>query len=350
MGRVLPSIIVPAILCLFCSVQGRAQDIHYSQFYNAPQLLNPALTGIFNGDIRLMGHYRRQWERVTADYLTFSATYDQKFYPKKRKGNDFFGFGINFNHDDAGTSILSLNGLQVGGSYSSELSKNVFLTGGVQLGFANRSFNEEDLTFGRQYVDGAFDAATPTGEDFDNTSFFFADFSIGGNLRLQKDDRRTKVDIGASLYHLNRPRQEFFDNSDSKLPSRVAVYGIGAIKLAEPLDLMLRGSLQWQGKYNEYVPGAALQIYLDQKRGKELALQVGATMRFARFLETGVKNDAVIPTVEFHYNTFSLGISYDVNVSDFKEATDRRGGPEVWVAYRIVKVQPLGRFETCPIF
>ncbi|MCB0687035.1 MAG: type IX secretion system membrane protein PorP/SprF, partial [Saprospiraceae bacterium] len=219
-----------------------------------------------------------------------------------------------------------------------------FLTGGVQLGLSNRSYKSADLTFDSQWDGDKFDPSLPTGESFDNTSDFFADFSVGTNLRLQKDDRRTKVDLGVALYHLNRPRQDFFDSEKIKLPNRFAVYGIGAIKLGGAIDFLARATAQFQTTYREYVPGLALRLYLDQSRGKELAIQAGANLRLNKI------TDAIIPTVELHYKTFSAGVSYDINVSNFEVATDQKGGPEIWVSYRIEKVKALGVFKTCPIF
>jgi hypothetical protein len=35
-----------------------SQDIHFSQFFEAPLLRNPSLAGIFTGDIRVQGVYR----------------------------------------------------------------------------------------------------------------------------------------------------------------------------------------------------------------------------------------------------------------------------------------------------
>ncbi len=348
MNRVLPIYWASFILSIFTVINVAAQDIHYSMFYHAPQIMNPGLTGIFNGDVRVMGHYRNQWKDVPVDYTTFSGTYDMKYYPRKKPGNDFWGFGVNFNYDKAGLSKLSLAELQLGGSYTTELSKNTFLTGGAQIGLASRRFKEDDLTFDNQYNGSQFDPALPTGEDFDNTSIFYIDFAIGANLRLQNDNQRTKLDLGVSVDHLNRPRQEFFDDSDIKLPNRIALYGIGAIKLANPLDLMLHGSAQFQNQYQEYLPGAALRLYLNQNRGKELAFQAGVNARFTN--NDNDATDAIIPTIELHIKTFRLGISYDINVSDFEIATDNQGGPEIWVSYRIVKVKPLSRFKTCPIF
>jgi len=51
-------------LFLVLSFQLHAQDIHYSQFDRSPLNINPALTGLFKGDLRFIGNYRSQWNRV----------------------------------------------------------------------------------------------------------------------------------------------------------------------------------------------------------------------------------------------------------------------------------------------
>ena len=47
------SIIVFAFFFSFCS----AQDLHFTQFYNAPMKLNPGNTGAFKGDLRVISNY-----------------------------------------------------------------------------------------------------------------------------------------------------------------------------------------------------------------------------------------------------------------------------------------------------
>ena len=64
-------ILFPSII--FC------QDIHYSQFHNAPFNINPALTGISRGDIRVMGNFRSQWRSVPVDYTTYTLAADMQF-------------------------------------------------------------------------------------------------------------------------------------------------------------------------------------------------------------------------------------------------------------------------------
>ena len=47
------------VICqlLFTSF-ANAQDIHFSQFFQAPLLRNPSLAGIYTGDIRVQAVYR----------------------------------------------------------------------------------------------------------------------------------------------------------------------------------------------------------------------------------------------------------------------------------------------------
>jgi hypothetical protein len=44
------------------SEEGKGQDIHFSQYYASPLSLNPANTGNYDGDWRLMNSYRQQWK------------------------------------------------------------------------------------------------------------------------------------------------------------------------------------------------------------------------------------------------------------------------------------------------
>ncbi len=55
-----------------------AQDIHFSQFFETPLLRNPALAGIFTGDIRAQGVFRDQWNSVTNAYKTASLNGEYK--------------------------------------------------------------------------------------------------------------------------------------------------------------------------------------------------------------------------------------------------------------------------------
>ena len=43
----------------------KAQDIHHTQYFASPLTLNPALTGLVRGDVRVAANYRSQWYSVS---------------------------------------------------------------------------------------------------------------------------------------------------------------------------------------------------------------------------------------------------------------------------------------------
>ena len=67
----------------------KAQDPIFSQFYSTPMQINPALTGLFKGDLRFIGNYRSQWNKVPVNYMTFSGGVDQKFINTNLKNSLF---------------------------------------------------------------------------------------------------------------------------------------------------------------------------------------------------------------------------------------------------------------------
>ncbi len=80
-----------------------AQDIHFSQFYMSPLNLNPALTGVMNCNMRVVGNYRNQYASILKSnaFNTYSVSYDQKI-PVGRY--DYFGVGGTLWGDKAGSA------------------------------------------------------------------------------------------------------------------------------------------------------------------------------------------------------------------------------------------------------
>lgn len=330
-----------------------SQDIHYSQFYNAPLNLSPALTGIFRGDVRFMGNYRSQWRAVPVKYLTFTGAADMKFIRQTmRKG--FFSGGVVFHYDQAGYSKLNLSHLGLNGSYTHRLGEKTYATAGAQLGFNQRAFKLDELTFNNQFDPGrgVYDPGLPTGEEFPNTNNFFIDFSAGFNLRLQSHsdaelvdrlEKRSKLDLGVGIFHLNQPDQSFIEDAVVPLQMRFSPYAFGTLQLSKSIDFLLNFSGQFQNPYRELLISGGGKLHLNRSLGKQLAVQLTAGYRFSDI------GDGFIPALEVNYNSWKVGISYDINVSDFNIATRRRGGPEVAVHYIITKVKPLPVFKICPL-
>ncbi len=347
----LRKIFYPLLLLLLSGWMLRAQDIHYSQFYNAPLNQNPALTGLYRGDVRFMGNYRTQWRQVPVDYQTLSAVADMKIYPRLKE-NGLFAAGLAFNYDQAGLSKLQLVQIGLNSSYLHRTSEYSYLSFGLQLSAMQRGFKPDALTFDNQFnsIRGFFDPTLPTGENFTNTTNFFFDLAAGVNFRVQgandndlidKLEKRNKIDVGIGFFHLNRPDQSFFEGYKSPLFLRMSPYISGTLMLGKNFDFVGNLTGQFQGPYREVLGMAGIKVHANRRVGEQLAVQLGGGYRFDNF------GDAYFPNFEVFFNNWQAGFSYDVNISAFRVATNRRGGPEFSVRYIIKRPPPL--FKVCPL-
>lgn len=316
-----------------------AQDLHFSQFQTAAMNHNPALTGIFSGDQRFAANFRRQWFSVPVDYMTFTASYDQKFRPDG--ASSWWNAGAVFNYDQAGDGKLHLASLGVNGSYTLGLSQSVLLTGGVGIAGAQRGYKPAGLEWGNQWDGEQFCPTCSNGEPgtLEDNTFVF-DVNAGLSIRFQKD-ARTKLDIGGGAFHLTQPNTSFYDGQTADLPIRTALQLNGSLELVPQLDLLANGLVQFQGPYQEIVVAGMLNIHISRKKAREVQLGLGFGYRF---------DDALIPQIALSYDGWRAGFSYDINTSPFEAATNKKGGPEFSLIYIITHVRPLPDSKVCKIF
>ncbi len=328
-----------------------AQDIHFAQFHNAPFYINPALTGIFKGDIRFSGNFKNQWRSVPVDYETYSLGVDTRFTHKQIK-DGFFAGGIVIDYDRSGYSRLTLQNIGLHFSYTQQLSRQVFLSAGMNAKVNQRSFDIGDLTFDSQYNEtmGAYDPVLSPNEDFlsANSRRIFMSYASGLNFRYQRSsnqnlidrlEHRTKIDAGLGIFHLNKPDQSFVEGLSQVLNMRFVPYIFGTFKVADELDLVTNVAGFFQGPYRETIALVGGRLHLNRTPGRQLAVQANLGFRF---------EDGFVPGFEFFYQGFRVGVNYDLNTSDFDVATDGRGGPEISVGY-ILKFVPRLAYKACPI-
>src|ERR1043165_9714623 len=80
----------------------RAQDIHFSQFYENAILRNPALTGIFSCDYKAGVNYRTQWGNISNPFQTVLASAETRIVVNKEL-HDYLSFGACISYDHAGS-------------------------------------------------------------------------------------------------------------------------------------------------------------------------------------------------------------------------------------------------------
>jgi len=333
------------VFLFFIIVPLFGQDIHYSQFFNSPLNYNPALTGIFNGDQRISANYKHQWYSVPVPYLTFTGSYDQKFL--NPRSDHFFSGGLLMNYDKAGDSRMTLWQLGLSGSYTYALNPRNLVTLGAQASLAHRSFRYGDqLSWDNQFDGIMFNPMLPSGESFDDGRQGFAYGSFGGGIHYRwQESARTHFNIGGGVYHLNKPDHVFYDDDAIDWPIRYSMHFNTSIQLNELMDIQFHGLAKFQGPAHQIVPAVLLSFYVNRQRGQEVRLDVGSMARINQD-----EADAIIPMIGLDVKNWYIGFSYDINVSQFRMATDRFGGPEISFQYIITHVKPLGTFKSCPIF
>src|ERR1044072_6359431 len=145
-----------------------AQDAHYSMFTMAPLTINPALTGNFTGDLRIVNNYRMQWNPIGKPFTTCSFGGDMplKRHDRRKTSPDFFAIGLNVNVDKAGTSALMNNSGYGMFSYNKSLDGigHTYFSIGAMLGVAQRSITMSGASWGMQWNGLAYDGSLPNGE------------------------------------------------------------------------------------------------------------------------------------------------------------------------------------------
>jgi type IX secretion system PorP/SprF family membrane protein len=299
---------------------GFSQDIHLSQFFEAPLLRNPSLAGIFTGDIRVQAVYRDQWNSVTDAYKTGSLNAEYKM--PIGKANDFITAGMQILYDRAGTVSWTSTHILPALNYHKSLSvdRNSYLSLGFMGGPVERRFDRSKMTTNSQY-DGLGD-----GETFIEPKYLYIDGSVGMSYNTQlNDDPDNNIFLGLAYHHFTRPKNSFYRNATASVePKWVASAGV-RFSVTPGSYITLQADQSIQGKFKETVAGALYGI----KLGPELD-HPSYTVHGGAFLRW---NDALIPVIKIDYTPFSVSISYDVNISKLKTSSYGRGGFELGLSY-----------------
>lgn len=318
-------------LLLFVSTWAVAQDIHFVQFTETPQLINPGLTGVFEGKMRIIANYRDQWATVDAPYRTFGFNYDHRITPNKLKKKASLAVGVAAYRDDAGDLGLHTTSGVISLASTLNLTHEQSVTAGIQSGILYRGVDMSNAVWGSQYDGDNYDPTISSGEVSNFNSFISPDVSLGFSWSYNQPlgigpFRDLQVHAGTGLFHLNRPKQKFNLDQDDRLNMRWTLHADAMMGVGNGRSYIVPMFLfQLQGHATEAVFGALYRFMLKEAAQvtgfvKGGALSVGATYRWG---------DAITPMIAAEYLYFRLGVSYDVNVSKLSKATGYQGGLEI---------------------
>ena len=311
----------------------RAQDIHFSQFYMSPTVINPAMSGAMY-DLTASAHFKDQWKAVGSPYRTFAAGVDMRLGRKRKKG--FWAAGINVFNDKAGANKMGTSQGNLTAAYHVTTGKFSTLGMGLQGGFAQRSINVSDLQWGEQFDGNAYNSSLATGELNTPNKFNYLDMGVGlvwnynSNAGKEVTDNHDKrATVGFAILHPHQPKYSFYGTGE-KLYMKYVVHGSGLISLQNSNIAFAPGFIYYrQGPAQEIYAGSLVRFALKQD-SKYTSYQNSAAFSFGGFYRS---QDAVVISTLLEYSQYAIGISYDVNTSKLKTASEMRGGLEITLRY-----------------
>jgi len=334
---------IQTLLLLLVMATGlRAQDPHFSQFFASPLTLNPAYTGKFDGSFRVAGNYRNQWPTINNAFTTATASIDMPILSNRLPEYDTWGVGLLALNDQSGNKILNNNFFGISTAYHKGLDENGYhqLTVGFQGSFASKRLDVNRADFEDELTALGFTGVTQ--EVFNNNqevAINYFDFNTGV-MYSGTTNGVNSFYVGASVYHINRPKESFM-GGNFLLQPRLTLHGGGYVPVGQ--YKMFHGSFihQRQANATETVIGGAMAFNVNYDEENPIELYTGLWYRF---------NDAFIPYVGVEVSGFRIGFSYDINNSSLNTASNGRGGTEISLIYIRKPSDPNMKKLNCPKF
>jgi type IX secretion system PorP/SprF family membrane protein len=299
---------------IFIFHNGFSQDIHFSQFYNSPLTLNPAMTGLFKQDFRASVIYRNQWKQINASYITKAFAGDANFIVNPAK-SDRIGVGVFMMNDKIGDGIINNNSAFLSLSYHKTLDavKRHKLSVGLQGGYVQKNIDYASLTFSDQFNNSNYtiDPSLASSEPLGRTKFSYLNLNAGAVWTFKVNE---KVDFqtGLSLFNINKPKESFVKT----------VYGVDLNKL--------RDRFTWSGtmKYQLSEKISLHPAFLMMTQTRAMDLNIGSAIGYSfpggkgTMVQAGIwyrMSDAVVFMTGLRFKNYNIGLSYDATSSSLNQ-------------------------------
>jgi type IX secretion system PorP/SprF family membrane protein len=297
---------------------GHAQvDPHFSQYYAYPLWLNPAMTGVIDGDMRVNLNYRTQWNNITNPFVM--AGFSIEGVTDKN-----LNWGVNILNQSAGDAgynyfngyaSVAYTGVKFGAQQMTHL------TLGIQAGILNRRFDASKFQWGSQYNPlTGFDATAPSNETLTQTSSSVFDANFGALLFDANPDHKVNAYIGGAVSHLTQPSDPFLSTNNYHLPMRFTGHAGARFLVSDDLSITPNALYMRQGNASETMVGAYAQLVVNDISDLLLGLDYRV-------------KDAFVPYVGFRYQDITVGVSYDVNASSLNNLAAGSNAFELSLSY-----------------
>ncbi len=304
---------------LLLGVVAKAQDLHFSQFFNSPLTTNPANTGFLpDADYRLGVNYRNQWSSVmSVPYKTVSAFGDAQVLRDKLE-NGWLGIGGVILSDVAGSGSLRSTKIYGSIAYHQMLGNSSLLSAGFNVGWANKRIDGSKLKFPDQFDGKFFDNTLPTAVVLSTNNVNYLDVQAGLNYAYFPQEN-IYLNAGYSIQHVNRPRETFFNDStnNGRIPMRHIGFINSLLKVNDRVIINPNVYFTTQAKAMEIMVGMNANYNLSAAGEQQLVAGI--------YYRPG---DAIVPMAGFELKNVKFTFSYDVTLSTLNKFNGYRGAAE----------------------
>ena len=268
----------------------KAQDPVYTQAYLAPVNLNPASTGTGENDLRVSGIFRREWWKVQSSF-NYQAFSIDKFFPR-------ISSGIGFLATRSSEGYLNKNGVY--GSYSYTVCSGVpdvasnggvpkwYWTGAMQFGVGWSRVDYSKLTFADEInIGGVIPGSISDADQPINNGRLFPDFAAGTSFNMNLASINSRLVIGASAHHINRPDESLISTADT-FRSQIPIRWSGNFMFIASSDESQTWTTSIEGFFYKQADNVTLQLGLDitYKYNVSLGLWVRGNGKFSQDITT----------------------------------------------------------------
>lgn len=306
---------------------GWAQSIHYSQYFNAPLLVNPANTGMMpEYDYRIGANYRNQWQVIPVPYNTFSGFGDFKVggNNENKVSNHWLGIGFAYYYDVAGSGNLSLTQLQASLAYHLQTSQFTMISLGFSGSTVQNSVNYDLLTFDEQWDGFTFNSQLPNAEKGGMAQTGYKTVAAGINFSWFPSEA-VYINLGGSAANINKPVESFYA-------------GKNTIDMRESgvLDMFFKVSPAFTINPSAYytTQSAAAQVVVGTLTRTNLNgpyQPVATQLILGGFTRLG---DAIIGVIGFQYANVQFVANYDMTISSLAPYNNSYGATEFSLIYQ----------------
>lgn len=281
----------------------QAQDPIFTQYFMAPQSLNPGYTG-FMETTHIGVLHRTQWPdsqlKINTDYAFVNAWADEM--------NS--GIGVSFLSQRESFTNYRLSQVNASYAYKVQLENDWYFIPGIEAGYGSKTYGfqnlvlEDQLNIGNGSVDPrSIDPLVAN----DRVNFF--DISAGMVVHNEN------AYLGVALKHLNKPNISF--STIGNLPLKMLM------SINAGYEFMV-------SDYNDFLPNKTKMLFTSSymQQGEYNRFDIGTGLIFTRFFVGAIaasnparnsSNGHLITSVNafggLQYEHFKFGYSYDINVS-----------------------------------